>query len=409
MKRGGFYKKTISDTPLDSTTVLLRTDYNVPMQGGEIKSDFRIRASLPTIEALLRRGCKVVIVSHLGRPDGQKNAAFSLEPVAAVLGKLLKRAVRFVPDCVGDGVKMATKRAPKNSVLLLENLRFYKEEEINDANFARRLAADSGAQYFVQDAFGAVHRAHASTSAITSCLPSVSGLLLEKEYTAIKNAVEQPNRPMVAVLGGAKISDKIRVVERFIEKADTVIVGGAMANNFLKYHRYPIGKSLVEEDVDKIIKSIYAAAQEKVGQAALDKFIIIPKDVAVSTTKSATASRLDIDRKTVKDNEMILDIGPDTMAAIDEVVSKAGTVVWNGTLGCAELPQFSYGSARLALALATRPEVTSVIGGGDTSDFVLDWDAADGNSFTHVSTGGGAALDLIGGKLLPGLESLMDG
>lgn len=408
MKLGGFYKKTIRDVPLDGTTVLLRTDYNVPFEDGKIHNDFRIKASLPTIEKLLQRGCKIVIISHLGRPDGRRKTSLSLEPVSKHLGKLLGKKVKFVPDCVGDNVRLSIKRASKNSVILLENLRFYPGEEANDAGFAKSLAEDSGARYFVQDAFGAVHRKHASTSAITSYLPSVSGLLLEKEYNAITNAVERPVRPMVAVVGGAKISDKIQVIERLVELADTVVIGGAIANNFLKYRKYPVGKSLVDKDVDGVIQKVYQAAEKKVGPEAVDDFIVLPEDVAISTSSTTTSRRADVDRRQVRGDEIILDIGPMTMSINDSVVSTAKTVFWNGTLGRADLAQFAYGSARLALALATHSDIVSVVGGGDTADFVLNWDAREGKSFTHVSTGGGASLELIAGKPMPGIDSLMD-
>lgn len=409
MTKGGFPKKTIAGVPLDGAMVLVRADYNVPLaKDGTIKDDYRLRASLPTLRALLERGCTVVLISHLGRPEGKAVKKYSLEPVAIRLSELLGRQVTFIPACVGDAVSVATKRARKGSVLLLENLRFHAEEEANDTQFATRLATDSHASYFVQDGFGVVHRAHASTDAITHTLPSVAGLLLEKEYTALTTAIHAPKRPMVAVLGGAKISDKIELVERFVEIADKVVVGGAMANNFLKYRGFPVGKSLVEVDVDETIKAIYIAARKKVGKDDVDDFLLIPEDVAVAKSLDADERRVIVDRRDVGADELILDIGPTTMAHIDQEVTSAKTVIWNGTLGFAELPQFAYGSARLALALATHPDTTSVIGGGDTADFVLHWDAKNGDSFTHVSTGGGASLELMSGRPMPGIKALMD-
>ena len=409
MKQGGFFKKTIRDVPLDGKVVLLRADYNVPLTDkGEVKDDYRIRASLPTIKELLKRGCKVVIISHLGRPDGEVNPDFSLEPVAECLGQRLGKKVTFVPASIGDAVTVAVKKAPKASVLLLENIRFHKGEEANDSDFARQLAASSLAAYFVQDGFGVVHRAHASTAAITHCLPAVSGLLLEKEYLVLRGVMDKPQKPLVAVLGGAKIADKIQLISRFIGIADKVIIGGAMANTFLKYRKYPIGKSITDDGLDKTLDKIYAAAKNKVGAKAVDDFIIIPEDVAVATEISAYARRVNVNRRDVASDEIILDIGPSTMDLIDREIKNAKTVVWNGTLGLAELEQFSHGSARLALALATRPKVKSVVGGGDTADFVLHWDAAGGDSFDHISTGGGASLELMSGQPMPGIESLMD-
>lgn len=408
MKQGGFNKRTIRDVPLDGKTVLVRADYNVPLEDGKIKDDYRIRSSVPTIQRLLGRGCTIVIISHLGRPEGKRVPELSLEPVAVRLSELLTHPVQFVDDCIGDKVRMAIKYAPKKSVLLLENVRFYPGDETNDTAFAQQLAKSSGASYFVQDGFGVAHRAQASTSAITQFLPSVAGLLLEKEYVAITSAMEQPKRPLIAVMGGAKISDKIQLVERFVAIADKVIIGGAMANNFLKYKGYPVGKSLVEDSVDAVIEKIYAAAKEKVGEENVDAFVRIPKDVAVATEISPDSSRDNKPLKEVADDDIILDLGSATMDQIDKELDGTGTVIWNGTLGYSELPQFAHGSARLALHLASHPEITSIIGGGDTADFVLHWDAAEGKSFSLVSTGGGASLELMAGKKLPGIEALMD-
>ena len=396
------------DVPLDGKTVLVRADYNVPLDGSDIRDDFRVRASLPTIKSLLSRGCKVVIVSHLGRPGGRRVKAFSLEPVAERLGELLGRKVMFIDDCIGDKVAVAVKNAPARSVILLENVRYYTGDESNDSDFARKLAESSGAAYFVQDGFGVVHRAQASTSAITQFLPSVAGLLLEKEYMALSGAISNPKRPLVAVLGGAKISDKIPLVERFVEIADKVIIGGAMANNFLKYQHFSVGKSLVENDVDSTIKKIYKAAEARTEKDSVDNFLVIPSDVAVADKIELEARRINVDRKDVASNEIILDVGLTTINQIDDILADAGTVIWNGTLGYTELPQFAHGSARLALFLANNPDITSVIGGGDTASFVTQWDAKKGDSFSLVSTGGGASLELLSGKKLPGVESLMD-
>lgn len=408
-KKGGFLKRTVRDVPLRGKVVLVRADYNVPLTDkGEIADDFRIVSSVPTLQYLIGQGCKVVICSHLGRPDGKVDERFSLEPVAERLSKLLRQPVQFVPECIGDRVKQHAKRLHAGQVLLLENVRFHAGEEANDPHFAKTLAQDSTAEYFIQDGFGVVHRAHASTDTVTQYLPSVAGLLLEKEYVTIRAAMDSPKKPLVAVLGGAKISDKIAVIEKFVAIADTIVIGGAMANTFLKHRGYAIGKSVHEDGLDGIVKKIYDTAEKKVGAEALDDFIVLPSDVAVATKTDKTVRRVTVAVDDVADNEMILDIGPDSIATAVQIVSEARTVIWNGTLGYAELPQFSHGSARIALALAAHPDMTSVIGGGDTADFVLDWDATNGGSFSHVSTGGGASLDLMAGAAMPGVEALLD-
>jgi phosphoglycerate kinase len=303
---------------------------------------------------------------------------------------------------------MAVKRAPKRSVIVLENLRFYSEEEANDSEFAAKLAKDSGARFFVQDGFGVVHRAHASTAAITQYLPSVAGLLLEREYTTVTNAMKAPKRPLVAVMGGAKVADKIAVIDEFIRVADTIVIGGAMANTFLAYKGLKLGKSKFEPDEKAIIDEIYRAATKKVGADKVDEFIVLPTDLAVGHSVDASEERRNVSITAVGDTDMALDVGDASVEAIVKVIEQAQTVIWNGTLGYAELPQFAHGSARLALTLATHPDITSIIGGGDTADFVLHWDARKGDSFTHVSTGGGASLELMAGEKLPGIESLLD-
>lgn len=402
-----FFKRTIKDVPVDSKTVLVRADYNVPLnKKGGISDDLRIRASLPTLEYLLKHRCKVVVMSHLGRPEGRDKSQ-SLEVVAMRLAELLDYPVSFVDDCIGDKVLQAIKKAPAHSVILLENLRYYAEEEANDAAFAQKIAKSTGARYFVQDGFGVVHRAHASTDAITRFIPSVSGLLLEREYTTITGAMETPARPLVAVMGGAKVSDKITVIERLVGIADRIIIGGAMANTFLKYKGYTVGASKVEEGQEQVLEGIYKAADEK-NPGHADEFIVLPKDAAVSTAIDESQQRRVVSLDKVGKNDIILDIGDASIDAMIQEVDKAKTVIWNGTLGYAELPEFAHGSARLALQLATHPDTTSIIGGGDTADFVLKWDGNGGESFTHVSTGGGASLELMAGKKLPGVESLLD-
>lgn len=403
-----FFKQTINTVPLQGQTVLLRADYNVPLKSdGTIDDDFRIRASLPTIKKLLADGCKVVVISHLGRPEG-RDLKLSLEPIAQRLAEYLGESVRFVDQTIGDKVSMAIKRAPKRSVIVLENLRFYSEEEANDSAFAAKLAKNTGARYFVQDGFGVVHRAHASTVAITHYLPSVAGLLLEREYATITKAMKAPKRPLVAVMGGAKVADKIDVITEFIKVADTIIIGGAMANTFLAYKGYAMGKSRFEADEAATLDEIYAAAREKVGNDNVDDFIVLPSDLAIGGSLDASETRRNKGIATLSPDDIALDIGDKSIERVVDIVSQAKTVIWNGTLGYAEVPHFAHGSARLALILATNPAITSIIGGGDTADFVLNWDARKGNSFTHVSTGGGASLELMAGEKLPGIESLLD-
>jgi phosphoglycerate kinase len=403
----GFFKLTIRDVPLDNQVVLVRADYNVPLNSdGKISDDLRIKASLPTLQYLHDHNCKIVIMSHLGRPEG-RDPKFSLQQVATRLAELMNHPVIFVDDVIGDKVKQAIKQAPAHSIILLENLRYYKEEEADDEGFAKNIAESTGARYFVQDGFGVVHRAHASTHAITLCIPSVAGLLLEREYTTITTAMQNPERPLVAVMGGAKISDKIAVIERFVEVADKIVIGGAMANTFLAYKGVAMGASKLESDQNETLDRIYHAAHEKVGDD-VDNFIILPTDVAVATEISETAPRRNVALDQIGADDIVLDVGDASIEKIVEIIAPAKTVIWNGTLGYAELPEFAHGSARLALSLATQPQTTSIIGGGDTADFVLKWDSAGGASFTHVSTGGGASLELMAGDKLPGIESLLD-
>lgn len=404
----GFHKLTVRDVPIDNKIVLVRADYNVPLDKvtGEIRDDLRIRASLPTLKYILSKHCTVIIMSHLGRPDG-KDPALSLAPVAERLAELIGKPVSFAADCIGDVAAQAVKKANPGSIVLLENLRFYPEEEANDLIFAEKIAKATKARYFVQDGFGVVHRAHASTDAVTQFIPSVAGLLLEKEYVTITNAMENPDRPLVAVLGGAKISDKIPVVERFVHVADQLIIGGAMANTFLLYKGKSVGTSIVERDQTAVLDRIYTAAYEKVGDK-VDEFIQLPSDVAVAKDIDSATERKIVPIDAIPDDAKALDIGDQAIETMVKTIENAKTVIWNGTLGYAEIPAFAHGSARLALSLATQTYTTSIIGGGDTADFVLKWDGRGGESFTHVSTGGGASLELMSGEKLPGIESLLN-
>lgn len=404
-----FYKKTVRDVPLNNHTVLVRVDYNVPLASdGTISDDLRIRASLPTLRYLLDRGCKIVVISHMGRPDGW-DESLSLEPVATRLSELIGKPVRFVDDIAGDAAYQVVRKAPKDSIVMLQNLRFDPREEADDAEFAKAIARASQADFFVQDGFGVVHRAHASTHQITLQLPGVAGLLLEREYVTITGTMEKPKRPLVAVLGGAKVSDKIGLVERFVAIADTIVIGGAMANTFLSYKGLNVGASKVESDQTTTLDAIYDAAQQKVGeQGNVDDFILLPSDVAVAKAVGTDEPRQERTVDQIASDDLALDIGHQTIERYCQVIDGARSVIWNGTMGMAEQPNFAHGSARIALALASHPDITSIVGGGDTADFVLKWDAKDGESFTHVSTGGGAGLDLMSGNTLPGVESLLD-
>ena len=409
MKSGKFYKKTMNDVPIRGKTVLVRADYNVPLtKEGKVGDDYRIRMSVPTVQLLLKQGCKVIIMSHLGRPEGKVDPTYSLEPAAARLAELLGEPVRFIDRCVGDKVRMAVKQAPARSVTVLENLRFHPEEEANDDEFAKQLAKDSGAEVFVQDGFGVVHRAHASTAAITQYLPSVSGLLLEREYMTITSAMKSPKRPLVAVLGGAKVSDKIGVIEALVDVADTIIIGGAMANTFLATRGIAVGKSKVEPDQQSVVEAIYDKVKRKVGDERAESFVVLPVDLGVGTSLEKTATRQDVSIHAVPDDAMALDLGPETIGLINSIIARARTVIWNGTLGYAEVPAFRTASAALATTLVTNENIFSLIGGGDTADFVINWDERHGESFDHVSTGGGASLELMSGKKLPGIEALLD-
>ncbi len=426
-----FTKKTIKDINLKGKRVLLRADYNVPVNtDGTITDDYRIAQSVQTVEYLTKQGCKVAIISHLGRPKSPTDPAASLKPVAKRLAKLLGQPVAFATDCVGDLATKAAAELKSGEVLLLENLRYHSEEEVNDTEFAKQLA--SLADVFVQDGFGVVHRAHASTSAVTKFLPSVAGLLLEHEVDTITNVMENPKRPLMAVVGGAKISDKIGVLNRLIDIADFVVVGGAMANTFLLAKGIEVGKSLVEKDDLPLAKDIMEKANK---EAKKRPFVFyLPQDgVAAKEIAPSTTTRIvDWDAQVIADiqnypgrppyrsshvlaDEMILDIGPFSGAFIAGGLQLSNTVIWNGALGVTETPAvhdpvgpFAHGTETLVDAIlgkyGHRP--FSVVGGGDTVGYVESRKLT--GSFDHVSTGGGAGLELMSGKKLPGIEALQD-
>ena len=425
-----FHKQTIKDYHLAGKRVLLRADYNVPLENGRITDDYRIQQSLPTLKYLLEQKCSVVICSHLGRPDGKAVAEFSLRPVAERLSKLLGKHVSFVPDVVGDKVTAAAGGLHPGELLMIENLRFEPGEEKNDKTLAEALGGL--AEVFVQDGFGVVHRAHASTEGVTHFLPSVAGLLVAKEFDAISTVMEKPARPLVAIIGGAKIADKIDVLKRFVEIADFVAVGGAMANTFLLAQDINIGKSLADKDDLPLAEDILELARAK---AKKQPFIFyLPQDgvVANRLDKTAHTRIVDWDAHVIADiesypkrpdrasgqvarDEMILDIGPFSGAFIAGGIQLANTVIWNGAMGVTEtdslqgpIGPFAHGTETIVDALMGQfgHKPFSLVGGGDTVGYLEERGLID--RFNHVSTGGGASLELMSGKKLPGVEALIN-
>ncbi|HSW36756.1 MAG TPA: phosphoglycerate kinase [Candidatus Saccharimonadales bacterium] len=425
-----FTKKTIRDIDLNGKTVLLRADYNVPVEDGKITDDYRVKQSLPTVKYLLDQGAKLIICSHLGRPEGKVEASMSLFPVAKHLKQLLDRDVEFVPDCVGERVKKAAERLKPGQVLLLENVRFHPEEEANDEGFAKQLAAL--ADIFVQDAFGVVHHPAVSVSELPKYLPGVAGLLLEKEVDTLTNVMESPQRPLMAIIGGAKIADKLDILQRFIEMADFLAVGGAMANTFLAAEGIEVAESLFDKVDLPVAKDIMAKAR---AEAKKRKFIFaIPRDgvVANEIDKTAPTRIVDWSAHVIADienyphqpparashilsHEKILDIGPFSGSFIAGGMQLANTVIWNGAMGVTETPglhgpvgPYAHGTELVVEAMlgqfGHRP--FTVVGGGDTVGYIQSRKLV--NAFDHVSTGGGASLELMAGRKLPGVEALLD-
>jgi phosphoglycerate kinase len=394
-------KATVRDFDVRGKRVLERVDFNVPLDdGGHITDDTRIRASLPTILYLLDHGASVVLMSHLGRPEGKVDPQYSLRPVAERLGELLGRPVALAPDCVGPEAERMARDLKPGEVLLLENLRFHAEEEANDAEFARQLATLG--DVYVNDAFGTAHRAHASTEGVAHDLPAVAGFLMEKELSFLGGALEHPQRPFVAISGGAKVSDKITVLDRLIDLADALLIGGGMANTFFKANGLAVGDSLVEEDKLEEARRLMAKAE------ASGKPFVLPVDVALGERFAADAERTLSTPDQVPDGWRILDVGPQTLVAFGEALADAQTIIWNGTLGVAEFPAFAQGTNALIGLLVERTEAgaTTIVGGGDSAAAVQAVGAAD--KLTHVSTGGGASLEFLEGRELPGVAALWD-
>lgn len=391
-------KKSVRDIAVAGKRVLVRVDFNVPLdRNGEVADDTRLRASLPTVCYLAEQKALVILVSHLGRPKGKVDDRYRLDPVARRLEELLGKPVRKVNDCVGIEPGEAIAGMQPSDVLLLENVRFYPEEEKNEAKFARRLA--ELADVFVNDAFGTAHRAHASTEGVAHFLPAVAGFLMEKELSVLGKVLTAPERPFAAILGGAKVSDKIGVIDNLLEKVDALLIGGGMANTFLKALGYEMGKSLLEEDKVELAGQLMAKIKDQGVR------LLLPEDLVVTPAPDPGAQQKIVFAQEVPVEWMALDIGPQTSKIFGEAVKEAKTVIWNGPVGVFEMASFATGTFALARALA-ESGATTVVGGGDTASAVEKAGVAD--KMSHISTGGGASLEFLEGKALPGVAALLD-
>jgi phosphoglycerate kinase len=388
-------KKTVRHIDVAGKRVLVRVDFNVPLEKSMVSDDTRIRAALPTIRYLLEHDAQPILCSHLGRPKGKPEPKYSLRPVAERLGQLLNRPVEMAPDCVGPVVEEMARRIRHGGLLLLENLRFHAEEEANDAEFAQALA--SLADVYVNDAFGSAHRAHASTVGVTAHLPAVAGLLMEKELAFLGQALAAPARPFVALLGGAKVSDKMGVIHNLLGKVDSLLVGGGMANTFLKAQGKAVGESLVENDKLEEARTLLRKGGSK---------LILPVDVVVADRVDAKAEKGTVGVDSVSAGWRILDIGPQTTKRFAQQLGTARTVVWNGPMGVFELEPFAAGTFAIARVLAELSGAITIIGGGDSAAAVEQAGLA--QRMTHISTGGGASLEFLEGKELPGVAALQD-
>lgn len=393
-------KKTVKDLDVSGKRVIVRCDFNVPLnEAGEITDDIRITSSLPTINYLIEQKASVILMSHLGRPKGEANMKYSLSPVAERLSSLLGQDVIFIsdPEVITPGVKKAAEELKPGQVMLLENVRFRKEETKNDPGFSRELA--DLADFFVNDAFGSAHRAHSSTAGIAAYIPSVSGYLIEKELKFLGNAVDSPKRPFLAIMGGAKVSDKIPVIENLIDKVDSLIIGGGMAYTFLKARGYEIGKSILEEEMtDMAIKLLEKAESKGIN-------LLLPVDVRAAAEFSNEAESAIFDIDSIPADWMGMDIGGKTIEIFTKEIEKSNTIVWNGPMGVFEMPNFAAGTLAVSKAMAESGAVT-IIGGGDSAAAVHQFGLAD--KMTHISTGGGASLEYLEGKILPGVAVLQD-
>ncbi|RSL30751.1 phosphoglycerate kinase [Salibacterium salarium] len=391
-------KKSIRDTDLKGKTVFCRVDFNVPMKEGKVTDDTRIRAALPTIEHLIEQGAKIILGSHLGRPDGEASAELRLGPVAVRLGDLLNKDVKKVDEVYGEQAKQAAENLVEGEVLLLENLRFEPGEEENDETLSKNLA--SLADVYVNDAFGAAHRAHASTEGIARHIPAVSGLLMEKELDVLGQALTTPDRPFTAIVGGAKVKDKIGVIDYLLDKVDNLIIGGGLAYTFVKAKGYEIGKSLLDEEKIDLANEYMKKAEENGVQ------FYMPLDVTVADDLSEDANTKVVNIDSIPSDWEALDIGPKTMDAYKDVIQESRLVLWNGPMGVFEFAPFSKGTKAIGQALADATDTYSVIGGGDSAAAVEKFGMAD--QMSHISTGGGASLEFMEGKVLPGVAALSD-
>jgi phosphoglycerate kinase len=389
-----FNKKTVEDLDVRGKKVLVRVDFNVPMKDGKVGDDTRIRAALPTIEYLLEKGAAVILCSHLGRPEGEAKPEFSLKPVADHLSELIGKPVAFSVEVVGPVAEKASEALKPGSVLILENTRFHPGETKNDPEMARQLA--SLADLYINDAFGSAHRAHASTEGVAKYLPSAAGFLMEKEIRYLGQAIADPERPFIAILGGAKISDKIGVIRNLLKRADQVLIGGGMANTFFKAQGYPIGESLVEDEALDTARELLAEG---------GNHLRLPVDVVIADRFDNDAERRVMSMSSVPESWRILDIGPETVDTFAKIIEEARTVVWNGPMGVFEFPRFSEGTFGVARAVA-HSKATSIVGGGDSIAAIQEAGVAD--QISHISTGGGASLEMLEGLVLPGLAALQD-
>ena len=389
-----FAKKSVRDIDVKGKKVLVRVDFNVPIKDGVVQDDTRIQAAMPTIQYLLDHGAAVILFSHLGRPKGGPDPKYSMKPVAEYLAKLTGKPVQFAEDCVGEPAEKASAALKPGQILVLENTRFHPEEEKNDLELAKKMA--SLAEIYVNDAFGSAHRAHSSTEGVARFLPAVAGFLMEKEIEYLGQTIDNPKRPFVAILGGAKVSDKINVIKNLLSKADTILIGGGMANTFFKAQGYPIGKSLVEDEVLDLAKELIALGGAK---------LRLPVDVVIAQTMDESAETKTVPVGPIPDDWRILDIGPKTLEAYGKVIENAATVVWNGPMGVFEVSTFAVGTFGIAKALAASKAI-SIVGGGDSASAIQKSGLAD--KITHISTGGGASLEMLEGITLPGVAALQD-
>jgi len=392
------WKRTLRDIDLINKNVLVRVDFNVTLDKGNITDDSRIRSVIPTIKYLQEQNARIILCSHLGRPDGMVIDEMKLKPIAARLSEILEMPVISTEDCIGTDTRAMVSALQPRGVALLENLRFHAEEEGNDPEFAKELA--SLADVFVNDGFAVAHRAHASTEGVTHHLPSVAGLLMEKELEILGTLLKSPQPPVAVILGGAKVSDKIAVIESFIDKADTILIGGGMAATFIKANGYSVGNSSVENERLNFTMEIMARAKDK------GVSLLIPNDVIVGDTFSASAQPRTVRINNIPDGSLIMDIGHRTLDTYQASLAKTKTILWNGPMGVFEFPAFSRGTREIANTLASLTGSTTVVGGGSTAEIVDSLGIAE--RITHVSTGGGASLEFLEGKNLPGVAALLD-